>query len=395
MQRLGLFLLCFSLSAAPLAAQDACLSLLRHGVYDKFREQQLALPASQVRTELCQVYGKFLQDRAAKRPEAQYTLSSGLGTFSRSQLEAVGRLMCLNSYTASLAVSELVAMQDKISHVSLEAFKECLKTAAAGLRTETVFREDDQGHLTLEMSYVAPPNAPETTALRAIAVSPPTAFRCTGPLWELQSKGGQLDAKKYAMSCERDIKTAPFTHNGRSVYAPASTLAVMTDIGTTTRSLAAIPAGPAAPPAATPAPAQSSPPVLPVGTLIAFAGTMAEAEAQKSAGWWVCDGRTVDDPQASHYHRRPTPNLVDKFLLGAKSAGETGGAKSAKIGDQVIESIATGWANALVYKDPRLLVIGNQPQQAGAPITSQGVVKGFDVATLPPFYTVLYLIKVK
>ena len=64
-----------------------------------------------------------------------------------------------------------------------------------------------------------------------------------------------------------------------------------------------------------PVPTAPSPPPLPSGAIVAFAG------GEVPAGWTVCDGRATPGG-------RPTPDLRDRFVLGTtpgEPAGQPGG----------------------------------------------------------------------
>lgn len=136
--------------------------------------------------------------------------------------------------------------------------------------------------------------------------------------------------------------------------------------------------------------------LIPPGTIISFAGTMGDAEAQKKQGWWVCDGRTINDPLSKSYNGKPTPNLSGKFLLASSHAGDIGGSGSFTIPDQTIESRTYSFdGNNPIHMDPRVNVCGGLTWCTGASHSSKGNYKGISVPTIPPYYSVLYLMKVR
>jgi len=147
---------------------------------------------------------------------------------------------------------------------------------------------------------------------------------------------------------------------------------------------------------------------VPPGTIIAFGLNNADLNSLQQQGWWVCDGRTVTDPGALVLMNSPTPNLMSapeqyrlgRFLVGAADlgAGQTGGQAVAPIPDLPVKVKTDGWDAAhSVDADPRLLIWDAQQWRHGSPITSSGhtAAGGARIATVPPYYTVIYLIKVK
>lgn len=366
-------------------AQEQCTALLQHGIYDKFRETNVGTSSSQFSSHLCQAYNKLKQDKAAGHAEASYGLIGGEGSFSSEQLEAVGQFMCTATASSSDISNNLSLVQDRISQPAIDAWRECLSLYADGLRTKTTFREDDQGQITVELRYVAPPGAPPQTTINKIVSSPADAFACSGPLWDLQGKPNMVGTQTVAMSCDRKL-TAPFTYNNLTLRAMPNTITVMTTAGTLTRNMTYVLAGPPA-----------TPITLPIGTIISFHGTMADAVAQRQNGWWVCDGTVVNDPLADPaYRNQATPKLTDRFLLAATQAGQVGGKKSYDIPTQTIHSHTNGgFGPPQIYGDPFTHMQGSHSWTTDASIYSEGDWSGVNVPTLPPYYSVIYLIKVK
>jgi hypothetical protein len=65
------------------------------------------------------------------------------------------------------------------------------------------------------------------------------------------------------------------------------------------------------------------------GIIVPFYGSEADAELLAKDGWVICDGRTIVDEKASPtYKGKPTPNLIDRFLLGARTTGKFGGSNA-------------------------------------------------------------------
>jgi hypothetical protein len=366
--------------------QNSCTELLRHGIYDKFRENSVSASASQLQTHICQAYQQYLQDRQAGQVKASYGLFGGEGAYSADKIAAVGQFMCADTSSSASASSGLAVASDILSQPALDAYRECLSLNAAGLKTNTVFREVDQGQITIELRYVAPVGAPPQTTINDIVLSPTDAFQCSGPLWDLKGQSNAVGTQSVAMSCTRNIAAAPFNNNGQTILAKANTITIMTTSGTVNRSLAPIIAAP--PPV---------PLILPIGTIIAFSGTMAQATAQRQFGWWVCDGQTtINDPLADvAWRNKQTPDLKNRFIMGSLTATSTGGAAAVTIPTKHIEVKGTGFYPAQGNYPPMMGPPPNSTWGTFHPVKSEGDLPSFSVEYVPPFYSVIYLVKVK
>jgi hypothetical protein len=294
--------------------------------------------------------------------------------------------MCADNFNASSASSALTVIQDKISDSAMDAYRECIAQNSSGLKTKTVFREEDQAQVTIELRYVAPVGAPPQTTVNTIVLSPADSFTCRGTLWDVQKKANGVGTNTVAMSCDRKVEKTPVSVAGQKIFAPPATITVMTTSGTLTRSMSAISAGP--PP---------TPLELPVGTIVAFSGTMEEASGQKQFGWWVCNGSSVEDPLADpRYKNSKTPDLSNRFLRGSVKAGDVGGAASFDIPSQNIRSHTNGiWGDPRFNSDPFTHMQGPHSFTTDAAIYSDGTWTGVTVPTVPEFYSVIYLVKVK
>lgn len=138
---------------------------------------------------------------------------------------------------------------------------------------------------------------------------------------------------------------------------------------------------------------------VPIGAIISFYGDLQAAEAQQVAGWWICDGqRIVDDPAALILKDQPTPDLRNRFLMGDPNnvAGSHGGDTTSRIPDQTIESHTTGGFGApAIYSDPFTHMQGAHTYTTDNSIYSEGTFQGPDIPVIPPFMSVVWLIRVK
>jgi hypothetical protein len=122
---------------------------------------------------------------------------------------------------------------------------------------------------------------------------------------------------------------------------------------------------------------------------------MQEAVAQRQNGWWVCDGTTVSDPLAGSYNGKQTPNLADKLLKAASTAGTIGGSPTAKVEERQIVVHSSGFGDPRITQDPRLVVSSNLGWATGSSIHSTGTVPEQTLSITPPYYTAIYLMKVR
>jgi hypothetical protein len=369
-----------------LFAQDdsVCVALLQHGIFDRTRTQTQFSSASDIRGRICTAYSQLKSHSLSASARADVIgIFGGDAHFSEASLEAIGQVMCETTSSVSSVLSQMNVFQQLVSPEGASAFKECVALNAVGLKSKTDYREEDQGNVTIEIRYVAPPGAPAQTQVSGVVIQPPNSFSCTGRL--AVTRGGlTVGTEAVAMSCDRAIAAEPFDYLGRKVRAKPATISVQTSSGTVTRHVGAIQAGPPA-----------TPLTIPTGSLMPYSGTLADAQALTAFGWWVADGRRIDDP-LSPMHGSNTPDLKDRFVMGSITPATTGGAKSFSIPDQVVDSHTTGgFGPPTVNSDPFTHMQGNHTWTQDSSIYSQGTWKGTSVPTVPPYYSVIYLIKVR
>jgi len=379
MRKFHYFSIC--LTFGRLLAQDnTCAVLLQQGIYDTYKQKSGAVNASQFHTNLCDAYSRYKQDQQAGSIQANYGVFGGGGSYSASQLDVIGRAMCTATDSSAYSQNDLSIASSTINPQAVLAFSDCMKQFAYGMRTQSVIRESDSGHIDLSINYVATPGSPNTTDLKYVKVSPETSWACAGTLWDKRNGGIALDNSVYSLSCERVFN--PTTVDGRQYKAMGSTITVSTANATITRNFDPEPAAPPPPPG-----------TFPVGSIIPFWGTKADADQQKSLGWWPCDGSLITD-QLSRVYNTKAPNLDGVFLRGSTtSQGQGGGSASFHVPDQTIDSTYNGWSAAT---GPEMWVLkGGMGFASGSILKETGTYKGLDVPTLPPFQTVVYLIRIR
>ena len=133
---------------------------------------------------------------------------------------------------------------------------------------------------------------------------------------------------------------------------------------------------------------------IPIGTIVPFGGSKQEAEAQTANGWWICDGRTVSDA-LSTMNGKATPNLNSQFLMGSSDAASTGGAASLQIPQQTIDSHSTTFGAPSGIAPLGVIVQPENGSYNGQSVHREGIWKSVTVPALPPYYSVIYLIRVR
>lgn len=387
---------------AALADQSPCSELIRHGFYDHFRSMYTHTSASEIQSEFCSAYSKYQSDKISGKISASYGLFGGSVKVSREQLEVIGSLTCSSTNSQSFDATQLSVVNDIVSEHMVTAYRECLASNNKGLQSATLFRESDQGQVTVALRFVAPTGGSYQTTITGISVSPQGAFTCEGPMIGLVGQRGGLGTQETAVSCTRKLASEPIlSRTGAYVLADSATLSIFTDAGTVNRNFAPIIVDPA-----------PTPLKLPVGTIIPFAGSLEEAAKMKAFAW----------------NGKPTPDLRDRFLVGGAEPGRFSGKKLHEIPGQEItvnaqevSPIASGKKtfniplNQVVYSfpgvsngtwlcnTPRLgnrcplpiWILPSQPQAVFSNLVSKGQLPSFQVPLSPPAMSVFYLLKVK
>lgn len=134
---------------------------------------------------------------------------------------------------------------------------------------------------------------------------------------------------------------------------------------------------------------------LPVGAVLPFYGDSTMAEAQRSRGWWICDGREVNEPLSPTFSGKRTPNLVGLFLRGDMRVGIQGGSPNVDIPEQEIRSATYSFGGPRFEMDPRVVVSDSRAWPAGQAILSLGKYNATTIDYMPPFMSVIYLLKVR
>jgi hypothetical protein len=95
---------------------------------------------------------------------------------------------------------------------------------------------------------------------------------------------------------------------------------------------------------------------------------------------------------------QPTPDLRSHFLMGDlnNTGGNQGGRLTARIPDQTIESHTTGGFGApAITSDAFTHMQGPHTFTTDNAIFSEGTFHGPEIPIIPPFFSVIWLIRVK
>lgn len=243
--------LCFAiafLTLNPAYAQDSsCSDLLRHGIYDYFRETGDSSSYARTQREVCEAYNSLRRDIAANSAKASYGLFGGGASFNRDQLEAVGRQMCGRDISESSTTNLMEKASQVINPAAVAAYSECVARSNLGIKATTSYTQDDVGvkAITLTLSYTIRDGLTQTPELRGIIMTPEQAFSCSGDLWDAE-RNTPMTTRAHTMTCTRRISPVPFTEQNRKLFAPAATLTVSTSAGAITRQVTPIYAPPPA-----------------------------------------------------------------------------------------------------------------------------------------------------
>ena len=235
------FLFAASLFAISVRAQDSpCSDLLRHGIYDHFRETGNSYNQAITRKNVCDAFGEYRHDKTNGNVKATYGLFDGSVTIGVDQLLAISKQMCESDDSQTTAQKIDETSKDLIDERAVNAWKACNEQYAMGLRTSTVFTEDDIGvkAVTIKVNWVS--TLPSSPAFKGITMVPDNSFSCKdGDLAKL-GIGVLLGNSMHTLSCTRIVKDEAVTEQGRKIYAPAATLIIETEGASITRTFTPI-----------------------------------------------------------------------------------------------------------------------------------------------------------
>lgn len=72
-------------------ATDACAAVLRQGLFNHFSSSTALGRSQQAKSAICDSYSRYQQDKLSARVAASYGVGSGEASFSKEQMESVGK----------------------------------------------------------------------------------------------------------------------------------------------------------------------------------------------------------------------------------------------------------------------------------------------------------------
>lgn len=264
-----------SLFLSAHVAANECGEILRHGIYDYFRESKQNASASATQNALCTAYNQYQSDKKSVGVSASYGAGRGSASFSAEQIEQIGSSMCSSASASANSDSLLDKASQVISPQAISLYKQCKEQRSIGLVYDTNYTDDDEGTkiITVSVSYLS--NKGKSTNLpkkMALTIAPLDSFNCSGPLVEMPI-GKEIDSV-YAMTCLRKIVNTPIQTGAKYYFAPPAQITIATDSGPVNFSFPGIESTPLA----------TNPPV---GAILLFAGVT------PPAGWMICDGKSL------------------------------------------------------------------------------------------------------
>lgn len=121
---------------------------------------------------------------------------------------------------------------------------------------------------------------------------------------------------------------------------------------------------------------------MPVGSIIMFNGKAEEIPS----GWAICNGENG------------TPNLMDKFIKGSNIAGSTGGASQVTLSVAQLpphrHKVSKCWYGQSDNANDRQTIRWDERYDTNAQVWTGETGLGLPIDIIPPYYTLIYIMKV-
>lgn len=294
-------------SASIARAQDACVALLKHGIYTSHTTQSSAQTFQQFRSTFCSFYSSYRQAHSSESASASIPIVDiplGLsGSLTFGEADALQQGLCSTQSGSSSDQAFWLDVAQFIDPAGADAFKECVKALRGGLSIDAQIN-DDETIAVISVAYTPPFGAGPATLNRVDF----DGWDCPPPggdaidMRDIVGKTGQLVNNKVSIKCTRQVRQTPFLSGGQQIVADRALLSVSTTAGTYTQffrpKLFADPLADTAKVLAS----------YPKGTILPFAGTLQAIPA----GWHLCDGTMG------------TVNLVNRLPYGASQDVQVG-----------------------------------------------------------------------
>jgi hypothetical protein len=134
---------------SPLRAEDPCVALLQHGLYDEYQSYSSGSAYAFFNNELCSSYSSYKQSSSATKAGGSYGLFSGSLSLSGSQLEAIGSLLCESTTQVSDVRNRETIYRQVLNPKALDVFNSCVQQTSDGLLVDTVRSDEDHLSVTI------------------------------------------------------------------------------------------------------------------------------------------------------------------------------------------------------------------------------------------------------
>lgn len=371
-----LFAACALLLQASVArAQDACVMLLKHGIYSSHVTQSSTQTFQQFKANFCSWYSSYRVSHSTAGASLSIPIVDiplGIsGNMTYGEADALQQGLCNASAGTSSEQAFWLEVSNYIDPAGADAFKACVQALRGGLAIDAQIN-DEQTLAVMSVAYTPPFGAGPATLNRVDF----DGWDCPLPtdgsidMRSIVGQQGQLRNSKVSIKCTRQIKATPVLSGGQQIVADNALISVSTSTGTFTQffrpKLFADPQADTAKVLA----------AYPKGTILPFAGRVENIPN----GWRLCDGQNG------------TVNLVDRLPYGASRNDQVGALE----GRASHTHTYGGTTSPPGGVDNR-----NVKQEDGEPLTVKGIdhPHGFsgttqDVPHLPPVTRILFIQKI-
>jgi hypothetical protein len=184
-------------------AQDACVELIRHAVYDEVAGSVQASSYSEANREFCKAWDEDKRRNTTWTSGASYGAISGYGNLSNDEKNHFRGSMCDKDYTLEKHSLNRHLYLKILSPAALEVVDNCIRANNLGLHLKTQYPDDDT--LVVSLAFTPPPG--DRTGFRLInnKNSVPRELSCSGSLSDVK-RGTKITTDSIDMRCSRTGK---------------------------------------------------------------------------------------------------------------------------------------------------------------------------------------------
>ena len=279
---------------SPAFAQDACVALLKNGIYNTYSETQQGASSSSISHKICSNYSLYKSNNLQLNSNGTYNLvASGGEQFTKQEVEAIGQAMCSSNFSDADASNAIDNFSSVVSPTVTGAFNDCMKNEGEGLIVSTNYDPSSPLTVTIDAHYNRVGNGPNQNRVHAIKIVDNSSGKypvtCTGPLKSAADTNGLISSAVLTITCTRPVENDPskafpiLGHLGGLAF-PAS-VTIPTDIASIYFEWPAI---------YLPPPVSPVPPAF-IGEIraVSFQTNSPGFAALKVNGWIECDGSVL------------------------------------------------------------------------------------------------------